>query len=265
MSKRINGPRIVRFAVWLVAIVLILFALQVVVLAYPQLFLSHSARSGTITIYYDGEMNTDMDQVAAEVDRRLSGSRFYDPTRSDDVYVFQDRSLYNFITRLALVNPDAQGFNLSVLGNSYVCVPLVKAKLEQGGTYTRYSVWEGSVAHTVAHEIGHQYWIDLIGRSSWIELPHWKQEGFPEYIANIGVIRGDSLATLPSRIYKLYDDRLWDGYRRWDRIHYEAGLLVEFLLDVEGYTAEEILADSVTREETSAAMKAWYDKAGQSP
>jgi hypothetical protein len=99
----------------------------------------------------------------------------------------------------------------------------------------------------------------LIGRSRFTELPHWKQEGFPEYVANIGEIREDSLATLPSRIEKLNDDRLWDGYHRWNRIHYEASLLVEFLLDVEGYTAEEIVADSVTREETLAALKAWYD------
>jgi hypothetical protein len=265
MSTRKIVPRIVKFALFFIGIALVLFALQVIVLAYPQLLLSHSAQSGTVTIHYDGEMNPDMDRMAAEVDRRLSGCRFYNPTRSDDVYVFQDRSLYNFITRLAMVHPDTQGFNLSIFGNSYVCVPLVKAKLEQGGIYTKYSVWEGSIVHTVAHEIGHQYWIDLIGRSIWTGLPHWKQEGFPEYVANIGAIHEDSLANLPSRIDNLNDDRLWDGYRRWDRVHYEAGLLVEFLLDVEGYTAEEIIADSVTREETLAAMKAWYDTTRQGP
>jgi hypothetical protein len=130
MSTRRIVPRIVKFALWLIGIALVLFAIQIMILAYPQLLLSHSAQSGTVTIHYDGEMNPDMDRVASEVDRRLSGCRFYNPTRSDDVYVFHDRSRYNFITRLAMVHPDAQGFNLSVFGNSDVWVLLVKAKVE---------------------------------------------------------------------------------------------------------------------------------------
>jgi hypothetical protein len=149
--RRIIVRRIVKIALSLMGIALILFTLQVTVLAYPQLLLSHSAQFGTVTIHYDGEMNTDMDRVAADVDRRLRGCRFYDPTRSDDVYVFQDRNLYNFITRLAFVHPDVQGFAISVFDNAYVCVPLVKAKLEQGGIHTKYSIWEGSIVHTIAH------------------------------------------------------------------------------------------------------------------
>jgi len=40
----------------------------------------------------------------------------------------------------------------------------------------------------------------------------------------------------------------WDGERDWGRIHYEAGLLFEYLLDVKGYALEDIIADSVTRQ-----------------
>jgi len=48
------------------------------------------------------------------------------------------------------------------------------------------------------------------------------------------------------------------GPRSWDRIHFEAGLLMEFLLDVRGYDLMTVLPDSVTREDTYAVMLEWH-------
>jgi hypothetical protein len=110
----------------------------------------------------------------------------------------------------------------------------------------------------MAHEVAHLYLVDSIGRRAWSKLPHWKQEGVPEYIANIGLIRGDSTTSLPHRIGILLEDGYWSGPRSWDRIHYEAGLLVEFLLDVRGVEFRDVIADSVTREITYEAMADWY-------
>ena len=115
------------------------------------------------------------------------------------------------------------------------------------------------IAHIAAHEIGHQYIADRIGSGHWRALPHWKQEGLPEYIAEI---RADPSLDLVSRIEVLEDDSRWTstpaGRRRgWARVHYEAGLLVEFLLDVQGLSLEQIVSDRVTKSDTHSAMMSW--------
>lgn len=242
---------------WLILTVLILFGLQVTVLAFPQLMAANSVQSGTITLYYDGAPDAEVDCLAQQVDQRLKASGYYDPTRSDRVFYIRNQTTYNALARLAMVTPLAQGFNLSVLGNSFVCEARVTALAGKRDMCPKGSIWEGDPVHIIAHEVAHQYLVDRFGRSVWTELPHWKQEGFPEYIANIGNMLDDSLATLPRRIAVLQDEHPWGGEYGWDRIHYEAGLLVEFLLDVEHYSIEEILADSVTRGDTFSALMAW--------
>jgi hypothetical protein len=138
----------------------------------------------------------------------------------------------------------------------------VKALGEGSGGLPRFSIWEGNLAHTIAHEVAHQYVAERIGRGLWRRLPHWKREGIPEYLANIATIRQYSMASLRSRLDLLNSDRAWSATqgwsnRAWERIHYEAGLLVEFLVENQGYTLEDIVADSVTDGNTSAAMLAW--------
>lgn len=226
---------------------------------FPRVLCRHQVQTGSIRLYYD-----DMPMVAARelvqaVDHRLRSSGFADSTGTARVFVFQRSSAYAWIARLAGVPRQAQGFNLSLLGNTFVNAPRVAALGELSGRGPRYSVWEGDLAHTIAHEVGHQVVVDSIGRRA---LPQWKREGLAEYIANIGLIREDSAGDLVSRLGIFDDDQAWistrgSARRGWDRVHYEAGLLVEFLIEVRGYTLAEVAADSVTKERTRVTLRSW--------
>ncbi|MEE8576851.1 MAG: hypothetical protein V3T31_06315 [candidate division Zixibacteria bacterium] len=261
-TKRRLLRRIGKWSIWITVALLTLFALQLTLLAFPQIVLSHSVRVGTVVLYYDEGEESEMVAIASDAEERLKGCPFYDSARSDRVYYFQDEEIYGLFTKLMMMRNDPQGFNLSVFGNSFVSAPIVRELAAESGGEPKYSIWEGSAAHIIAHEIGHQYLIDRYGRSVWINLPHWKQEGLPEFMANIGPIRADSSASLRARLELLRDDQVWakgNNWRRkdWDRIHYEAGLLVEYLLEVEGYSIEEILDDSIIRKETLSRMINW--------
>ena len=260
--KRSLLRRIARYAVYLAIILFILFAIQITVLAFPQLLVRNNVESGTIRLYYDGVPSADFEKLASAVDRRLQGSGFYDSTRTDRVYLIHSAGLYDFFVRLSLLRGDPQGFNLSFLGNSFVSASRVRALGEGSGGLPKFSIWEGDLVHTIAHEVAHQYVAERIGRGLWRRLPHWKQEGMPEYLANIAAIRQDREASLRSRLDLLNNDQAWiatQGWsnRAWDRIHYEAGLLVEFLIENWRYTLEDIVADSVTDRDTRTAMMAW--------
>jgi hypothetical protein len=246
----------------LVLVILVLFAVQVSILAYPQMFVHNKVESGTITLYYDGAPNADLEQLAWMVDQRLQGCGYYDSTRADRVFLIHSDGIYDILVRLSLLHGRPQGFNLSLFGNSFVSVSRVRALGESSGGLPRFSIWEGDLAHTIAHEVAHQYVTDRLGRGVWRRLPHWKREGMVEYLANIGVIRQDTSATIPNRLDVLNNDHVWratQGWsdKGWDRIHYEAGLLIEFLIDIQGYILEDVIAESVTDVDTRAAMLVW--------
>jgi len=256
--------RLSRWGLWILGALLILFLLQLSILAYPQVLMSRSSEVGAVKIYTDAASQTEIDKLAADVDTRLSTCVFYDSSRTDRIFYFQNQSLYKFFVKLSLLPHIPQGFNLSILGNSYVSGATVAALAEHTGGRPRYSIYEGSPAHTIAHEIAHQYIVDSIGRSAWKRLPHWKREGLPEYIANIGIIRADSAAALRQRIEILNNDTIWArtwGWDRhgWDRIHYEAGLLVEFVFEVQNRSLEELVSGEITKQATLAAMMNWYE------
>ena len=239
---------------------LALFGFQVAVLAFPQVLFSNRLQSSSVVVYFDDQAGDEVARMAESVETRLRGSGYYDPSVSHRVFLFGNQPKYAVFARLALVTPRAQGFALSAFGNTYVSGPNVAANAQMTGGRPRYGIREGDPAHIIAHEIGHLYMTHRIGRDVWAELPRWKQEGFPEYVANIALVRSDRAATLPRRIDILNDGRSWNAQQQWDRIHYEAELLVEFLFDVQSATLEDIVADSVTRDGTLAAMLAWREK-----
>jgi hypothetical protein len=251
-----------RWALGLVAVLLVLFAIQLALLAFPQLLVSNTARAGTVVIRYDGSTDPEMATLAEDVNRRLERSGLYDSTRSDRVFYLRNQGLYSFFARLSGVHPKAQGFELSLFGNAFVSETNVAALGARTGNRPRFSVWEGSPAHTIAHELAHLQVTGQIGTSRWQELPHWKQEGLPEYMANIAEIRRGPDSSLSERLRIHQDDRAWAatlGWSRhgWDRLHYEAELLIEFLIEVRGLTVDEIIADDVTKVETLVQLAAW--------
>lgn len=262
-SKRIRRA-IVRWTVRLLIVVVVLIGLQVSVLAFPQMLLPHATRSGTVVIYTRTPVTEDIERLAARVDHRLHGCEFYDSTRTDRVFLFENQDLYKFYVRLSLLPNVPQGFGLSIFGNSYVDVNRNRSLGDWTGGVPKYSIYDGNLSHLIAHEIAHHYVTDRIGRSRWKSLPHWKREGLPEYIANIGPVEEDG-ASLESRIAILRDDTQWwaagraDGREGWDRIHYRAGLLIEYLIREEGYTIDEIVSDTTDRNEIENRMYAWAE------
>ena len=255
--KRNFQSRLIRWAIFLIAVIIIIIALQITVLAYPQMLVSKNIQRGSISIFYDGNNDAYISEIADDVHRRLLESQFYDSTQNINVYLLRNQKLYNIFAALSMLPNSPQGFALSIFDNAFVDETRVNELAEISGGYPQYGIYEGLPGHTIAHEVGHLYISARIGRSTWKRLPLWKQEGFPEYIANISLIRADSMANLQKRTAILNDDSAWRDKRSWDRIHYEAGLLVEYLLDVRGYSIEEIIADSVTLDAVRSELLEW--------
>jgi hypothetical protein len=242
--------------------VAILFALQLSVLAFPQPFFSHSQEIGYCQVYSDVEITPQLVEVINDVNGRLDAIELHDKNKTNRVFICHSQGLYSFFARLTLVTPMAQGYNLSTFGNSFVSMTRIDQLRTSSGGFPPYAITEGNPAHTIVHEIVHQYMVDTLGFFGNYRLPPMKREGYAEYGSSIRHIRDDVVYPLPRRIDILLNDDYWfSGYDRV-REHYRAGLIVEYLSELKGYSFADIMDDSLRLDSAYEEMIQWYNQSG---
>ena len=242
----------------LIALVLIL-AIPISAVAFPYPFFEHSENFGHCVVYSDAEFDAGFDEVMADVNRRLECVEVLPEGSSNRVFLCRSQKLYSMFARISRVHPNMQGFNLSILGNTFVSVPrvdYVRGAFHRGAPY---NMREGDLAHVIAHEVAHDLSQNEIGFFKYLKLPLWKREGYAEYGAVTGAIREEGGPGLRERIGVLLDDSYWGGRKDPARVYYEGELLVEYLIEVEGRTFSQVMSRDVTFDTTYGDMMDWYE------
>jgi hypothetical protein len=249
--------KIIKWSIRIVAVVLIVFAMQLTVLAFPQPFFSHKMETDYGTVYSDKEFTPELINSINDVSLRLKAVELYGPEKDDCIFICHSKKLYSFFARLTLVTPMAQGYNLSVFHNSFVSMTRLHQLRDISGGFPPYAITEGNPAHTIVHELVHQYIVDEIGFWANRKTPPMKLEGLAEYGSSIAHIRSDAVHTLPRRIDILLNDNHW--YAGYDRVreHYKAALVIEYLAEIEGYRFADMIDDSVTIDGAYRDMIQW--------
>jgi len=250
-------------AKWLLRIFLIIvliFGLWISLLAFPQISLKYKNQYGCCTVYSDEPFENNFKEIMNDVNNRLQAVEMHDSTKTPHVFIYNNPKLFAFFARLPLLRPDLQGYNLSIFGNTHICVDRINKLHEAYPLMPKYAITEGSLAHIVTHEIMHEYFVEAFGRMNNIKLPVWKREGLCEYGANIGAIRTDSTTSLKKRIDILSDKNNWDNSFEHSRNHYRWGLMVEYLAEIRNYSLADIFADTVLYDATLNSMSQWHSK-----
>jgi hypothetical protein len=243
----------------LTALILIL-AIPISALAFPYPFFDHSDQFGHCVVYSDEEFAAGFDEVMKDVNGRLEAVEILPGGGGNRVFLCRSQKLYSVFARLSRVNPNVQGFNLSFFGNTFVSIPRIDYTRATYGPYPPYGMREGSVAHVIAHEVTHDLSQNEVGFIKYLRLPMWKREGYAEYGAVAGKIREDEGPGLRERIPVLLDDYYWGSGRDPARVYYESELLVEYLIDIEGRTFEQIMSDEITHGAVYKGMMNWYEE-----
>jgi hypothetical protein len=121
----------------------------------------------------------------------------------------------------------------------------------------KYLTREGCVVHVATHELMHGYITDAYGSFAARALPEWKSEGYCEYGVNQFVAPRNRDYSIPERIDIYLDDSRWNPTAEVHRPHYVWGLMMEYLTNVRGLNFEQVMADSVTHENTYTEMMDW--------
>lgn len=241
------------------AVLVLILAVPISALAFPYPFFSHSEEFGHCVVYSDEEFAAGFDEVMKDVNKRLESVEVLPEGGANRVFLCRSQKLFSVFARLSRVNPNVQGFNLSLLGNTFVSVPRVDYVRATYGPYPPYGMREGDIAHVIAHEVIHDLSQNEIGFIMYYRLPVWKREGYAEYGAVASKIREDEGPGLRQRIPVLLNDGNWGGGRDPAREYYESELLVEYLIEIEGRTFEEIMSAEITRDDAHKKMMNWYE------
>lgn len=241
----------------LVALALIL-AIPISALAFPYPFFEHSGKFGHCVVYSDEEWFPGFDAVMRDVNMRLESVDLLPAGSENRIFLCRSQKRYSTLARISRVNPNVQGFNLSIFGNTFVSVPRVDYTRMVSGGLPRYGVREGDLAHVIAHEVIHDLCQNRIGFINYLRLPVWKREGYAEYGAVAGAIRRAGGPGLKERIPVLLNDCNWYGPEDYAKEYYRGELLVEYLSDIEGLTFEQIMSDDVVLNEAHERMMKWY-------
>ncbi len=252
--------KLIKWSLRIIIVVCLIFAFWLSVAAFPQPAFKYKQQFGQCTVYSDIEFTDSFTAIMNDVNDRLSANELHTPQKNTRVFICHDQKIFSAFATISLLNPDIQGFNLSVFGNTFICVPKINALKESHGGSPKYNIREGNIAHTIAHEIVHEYTMDAIGFSKYRKLPVWKSEGYAEYGANCVHFLTDTVLTFDKRIEINLDEFCWDPTEAWVRSHYQSALMIEFLHDIEGLTIEEIMNDSIQYADTYQAMMNWHKR-----
>jgi len=251
--------QIAKWALWGLAVLVVLIGLYLSVFFFPYPFFPHHAEIAGFSVYSDREIPEDFEFILEDARFRVEGMELY-RGRGDLrlFFCFSQRKFENLI-KLSGKRYAGQALVISVAGNAFFSQQGIDALAQRNGGRPTHSRLQGSWSAAIAHEVAHDLVFDEVGYRKTRRIPAWKSEGYADYEANLASTASDPDYRLADRIDYLLDDDNWrPPVTTFDRRHFRWHLSVEYLCAVKGFTFAELMGEDVTEVSARAEMMAWY-------
>lgn len=236
---------------------LMLIVFYILTLAYPQPLFAHKLKYNNFTVYSDKEIPNNFTDILKDVENRINILEISDTTFSPSVFLCNNNKLYEFFAFLTQVPNKSQGFNLSLLNNTF----LNKSRIEDIKFYRDrrlgYTHLNGNIAQVLAHELVHNLEERHFGFLNYINKPTWKKEGYCEYGSTIALIRKDSTENLLKRASHYFAHNLY-GAPNHSKIYYRSQLMVEYLFEKKNFTINMLSDPEIKEQIIFDELKKWY-------
>ena len=256
---KITSRRVAKWALWGLALVVVLFGLYLSVFFFPYPLFPHHAEFAGFSVYSDREIPSDFELVVDDARRRVEAMELYPGAKNPRIFVCRSQRLFVFIVKLAGKRHFGQALVISAAGNAFFSEKGIEAIGLRNGGRPVHSRLQGSWSAAIAHEVAHLQMVAIVGVRGGQGLPRWKSEGYADFAANLEAAASDPDYDFAERVEFLLDRDHWQPpVTTFDRDHFRWHLLVEYLCMMEGLTFEDLLDAGVTEEHAWESLMAWY-------
>jgi hypothetical protein len=234
------------------------------IVLFPQPLFANKIEYKTFKVYSNEKID---DKIKGTLDNALSlvkDSELHDPAYEYDVFLSYN-TLYNSFDDIVLGRgPAARATDNNV-------VIKVRIDIEKNLFFpTFYQACEGNLTNMIAHEMIHCLQAHKYGKRTFNPFRHpemWKLEGYPEYISRQVKLQapGYDLIREIERYIELDSKAtdIWlpveEGGCKSPNYYYKSRLMTEYLIDIKGYSYDEILSDTTSEDSIYKEMMKWKD------
>ena len=246
---------------WLIRTLIFILSLALIYIAvpaFPHPLFNYKIEYKNFTFYSDQKFPANFNIVISEVETRINNLEVYDTSFSPNIFLCNDKSLYDFFAFWVRINDNSQAFNLSLLNNTFVNLSKVNYLNYYHDQRLKYTHLNGELSQVVAHELVHNLDCRFVGFSNYIDKPSWKTEGYAEYGSTIKFIEQDEKYDLFTRASFFFENDLFNAPHH-SKMYYKYQLMIEYLFTKEGYGFELLSKKEINEFDVFEKLKSWYE------
>ena len=234
---------------------LVITGLLVLIVLNPILTYANKTNHNNYTIFHSKSLDPNIERRLDQATQLIKTSELFDPNLKLNICL-KDGSAYSNLVQ-ALRGP--------AFGWGFYHEVVLSGNADFRNNYIELNGYKWNAAQLLAHEMIHCFQFNKLGllKSSPVaNIPNWKLEGYPEYIARQNIDQ----KILSKNIDKLVvtektDNNGWIQFADGTGTvisYYQYWLLIQYCIDIKRMTYEQILNDRTTEEQIRNQMMTWY-------
>jgi hypothetical protein len=246
-----------KIIVSLLLVVFVFVSGLITIILFPQPLFANKMEHGNFNVYSNGIISADIGIVLDNASQCVKACELYDEKFKYDLF-FSYGTLYNEIDNLMGPFPAARAVDNNVI---------IKIEADVSKNMATGKRSKVNLTWLIAHEMVHCLQAHKYGKlkfNPWHHPPLWKLEGYPEYVSR-KMLRKESY-DLSNEIkrFKELQQSSTDGWVEVEpghftpAVYYKGRLLVEYLIDIKGYTYNDILQPQIMEDKVDNEMMQWY-------
>lgn len=230
-----------------------ILGLLLIIILNPILTYADKTTHNNFNIYHNKPLDPSLKMVLDEASTIVATSEFYNKDLKLDICL-NESSPYTSIVKTLQEPAFAWGFyNKIVLNGTMHCAQ----------NHLDLNNYQWNLTQLLAHEMAHCFQYNKLGfwhSNPIAQIPTWKWEGYAEYVSRQSPTQKDLIKNL--------DRLLSSSENSWEivledatvapRTYYQYWNLVQFCLEIQQMSYQELLSDTRSEEEVNLQMQNWY-------
>ncbi len=233
---------------------LFIAGLLLVIVVNPIITCASKTTHTNYTIFHNKSLDPALKSRLDAAICLVSASEFYNPDLNFDICI-NDGATYPHVIKALREQAFAWGFYNKVV---------LQGAANYTSNYVELNGYRWNLTQLLAHEMIHCAQFHHLGlwKSNPVAaIPHWKWEGYAEYVARQYTDQKDLFANIAR--FQSTDENAWEIYFAdstiASRAYYDHWTLVQYCMDIKKMTYHEVLADTISEHHIRQEMMRWFN------